>query len=126
MSKKILVIDDEEILTKSFALLLEKTGYETYTARNGQDAQALAEGENIDLIICDIRMPGKNGIETISAINQIMKQQGKKNVPVIFITGFADETLETEAKKLKPLAYIFKPFDMKELLGIVNQGIKQS
>ena len=126
MAKKILVIDDEEILTKSFAMLLEKIGYETYTARNGQDAQILAENENIDLIICDIRMPGENGIETIGAINQIMKQQGRKSVPVVFVTGFANDTLEEEAKKLKPLAYIFKPFDMQELLGIVSQGLKRS
>ncbi len=126
MPKKILVIDDEEILTKSFAMLLEKKGYEAYTARNGQDAQALIEGEDIDLIICDIRMPGQNGIATIVAIKQAMEQQGKKGVPVIFVTGFADASLEGEAQKLKPLAYIFKPFDMQELLNIVIQGIGQS
>lgn len=118
------MIDDEEILTKSFAILLEKKGYETYTARNGQDAQVLVEGENIDLIICDIRMPGQNGIATIVAINQIMEQQGKKSAPVVFVTGFADASLEEEARKLNPLAYILKPFDMQELLDIVTQGLK--
>lgn len=74
MAKKILVIDDEEILTKSFSMLLEKSGYETYTAKNGQDAEILIESEDINLVICDIRMPGKNGIETVGAIKKLLKR----------------------------------------------------
>lgn len=123
MSKKILVIDDEELLTKTFSRLLEKNGCEVLVARNGQDALAMCEEEDFDLIICDIRMPGKDGVQTIKTIKDLMVSRGKKESPVIFVTGYADEQIEMEAKKLKPLAYLFKPFDAQELVRIV-QGAK--
>jgi CheY-like chemotaxis protein len=123
MAKKILVIDDEEILTKSFSMLLEKSGYETYTAKNGQDAEILIESEDINLVICDIRMPGKNGIETVGAIKKLLKRQGRDDVPVVFMTGFADEELEKQAGKLRPLSYLLKPFDSIQLLKIIQQQI---
>ncbi len=122
MSKKILVVDDEEILIKTMNRLLEKQGYQVYTAKNGVDAQVLIEEESFDLIISDIRMPGQNGIETIKSIQEFLRNK-KDEIPVIFITGFADEKMENEAKKLKPIAYLTKPFDTKELIQIIQQNI---
>src|SRR3989338_2730017 len=116
MAKKILVIDDEELLIRTMSKLLEKSGYEVYTAKNGMDAEAMAEEENFDLIISDIRMPGMNGVKTVEAVQELLKAAGKPAIPVIFVTGFADEAIEAEAKKLKPLAYLYKPFDVKEIL----------
>lgn len=126
MKKRILVIDDEELLTKSFALLLERTGYETYTVKNSQDAEAMFEEEDFDLIICDIRMPGKNGVETIKQIRNIISSNRKSSVPIIFVTGFADPELEAQAKALDPIAYIQKPFDVMELLNIVRKATESS
>ena len=83
--KRILVIDDEEILTKTFSRLLERNGYDVYIAKNGEDAQTIAEEERIDLIISDIRMPGLNGVETIKAI-QIATTNREEQIPIIFIT----------------------------------------
>ena len=122
MKPKILVIDDEEILTKTFARLLEQHGYEVYVAKNGGDAQVMAEELDFDLLIADIRMPGENGVETVKAIRADAKNA---KIHVIFITGYADEKLESEAKRLKPLAYLCKPFDNTELLRLVHQGLEE-
>jgi DNA-binding response OmpR family regulator len=121
---RILIIDDEELLTKTFSRLLEKTGYEVLVAKNGQDALVMAENEDFHLVICDIRMPGLGGVETIRAMRNLSNGITSANVPVIFITGFADEKTETEANGLKPAAYLYKPFDNKELLTIVNRCLK--
>lgn len=123
MKKKILVIDDEELLTKTFSRLLEKENFDVMAALRPEDAIAMVEEENFDLVICDIRMPGTNGVETIRGIYQIYDQKKKEKPKIIFLTGFADTKIEKEAKALKPLAYIYKPFDINALLDIVKKSI---
>ncbi len=123
MKKKILVVDDEELLTRTFARLLEKRNYEVLVASRAEDALIMAEEENFDLILCDIRMPGRNGVETIRDIRALRERDGKSPVPVIFLTGFADGALEEEAQALKPIAYVFKPFDTVKLLELVESAV---
>lgn len=122
MSKKILVIDDEEILTATFVKLLETAGYFVLVASRGEDAVVMVEEDNFDLVICDIRMPGQDGVRTIQ---KIKKLQGKTDMPVIFITGYADEALEKEANRLNPVAYIYKPFDAFKLLDLIKKVVSR-
>ena len=119
--KRILVIDDEELLIRSMSRLLEKFGHQVYTAKNADDAEAMAEEEEFDLIICDIRMPGKNGVEIVKTIQRFLVSKKRQKIPIIFVTGFVDEQIEQEAKKLEPLAYLLKPFDLEELMGIIKK-----
>jgi CheY-like chemotaxis protein len=123
MAKKILVIDDEEIIIKSLSRLLEKNGYEVFIAKNGQDALIMTEEEDFDLILADIRMPGMNGVETTQSIYKILEKKERKKLPTIFITGYVDQQIEKEAKALKPAAYIYKPFDIEELVDKVKEVI---
>lgn len=120
MAKKILVIDDEELVVKSLRILLEKQGFEVFIVKNGQDALAVIEEESFDLIIADIRMPGMNGVETVEAIYENFEKRNIKKTPAIFITGYADEEFKQKAKSLNPLAYIYKPFDINELVDKVK------
>lgn len=120
MAKTVLVIDDEEILTKTFARLLEKQGYQVLMALRADDAFAIAEVEDFDLILSDIRLPGKNGIEIVKGIIAILAKMGKPKPPIIFITGFADESLEKSAQALAPVAYLAKPFDVQKLLKLIQ------
>lgn len=120
MTKKILVIDDEELIIKSLSRLLEKNGYEPFVVKNGQDALIVSEEEEFDLILADIRMPGINGVEAVKSIYEKMEAKGKR-IPVIFITGYADAQVEKEAAALNPAAYIYKPFDIKELVDKVKE-----
>jgi CheY-like chemotaxis protein len=122
--KKILVIDDEELIVKSLSKLLERNGFEVFVTKAGQDALIMVEDEEFDLIISDVRMPGINGVEVVKSIFEELKKQNKVNPPVIFITGYADKDCEKEAQQLRPSAYIYKPFDISDLVGKVKEVLK--
>ncbi len=121
--KKILVIDDEEILTRTFVKLLEKSGYDAFFVKTGDDAIEIFKEVDFDLIICDMRMPGMNGCETLKGIRSMLKEQNKKYPPEIVVTGYADEDLERQVKELHPAVYMHKPFDINELLNHVKRFI---
>ena len=97
-------------------------GYGVLVASRGEDAVIMAEEDDFDLIVCDIRMPGQDGVKTI---RQIRSLRGKKEIPVIFMTGYADETLEKEANLLDPVAYIYKPFDAFKLLDLIKRTVSK-
>jgi len=120
MSKKILVIDDEELIIKSLTKLLEKNKFEVFVTKRGQDALVMVEEMDFDLIISDIRMPGMDGIESIEGIFNILKEKDAAKPEVIFITGYADKELEARAKSLNPAAYIYKPFDILTLVDSIK------
>ena len=124
MGKRILIIDDEELIIRSLKKLLEKNNFEVFIAKNGQDALVMTEEEKFDLIIADIRMPGMNGADTIQAIYENLEENKLKKTPTIFITGYADEEIKKRALALKPIAYIYKPFDANELVNKVKEVIK--
>lgn len=125
MPKKILIIDDEELIIKTFAMFLEKKGFNVEVAKRYEDAIILAENEDYDLIICDIRMPGQNGVQTINQIRGILKDQNRKQPAVIFISGFADEKLKEEAKKLDYTAFLYKPFESEKFIHAIEEGLKK-
>jgi CheY-like chemotaxis protein len=121
MAKKILIIDDEELIIKSLKKLLEKNNFEAFVAKRSQDALVMVEEENFDLIIVDIRMPGMNGVEITKSIYKILEKKKKRKLPTIFITGYVDKEIEEEAKALNPVAYIYKPFNIPELVNRVKE-----
>ena len=123
MAKKILIIDDEELITRTLANALEKAGYDILVAKSGSDAVVMAEEEDFDLIISDIRMPGMNGVEAVKAVLEAIKKKGLARIPTIFVTGYADEKVEAQAKLLHPMAYITKPFDYPFFLKKVEEAI---
>lgn len=123
MAKKILIIDDEELITRTLANALEKQGYEVLVARSGNDAIVMAEEEDFDLIISDIRMPGLNGAETVKRIFETIKNKGQDKTPAIFVTGYVDQAIEKQARELNPHAYIYKPFDYADFLQKVHKAL---
>ena len=123
MAKKILVIDDEELIIKTLSKLLEKNGYEVFIAKNGEDAVVMTEEEKFDLLIVDIRMPGLNGVETIERIYKMLNTRKQAKMPVIFISGYADEQIEKQIKKIAPVAYVHKPFDIESIIETIKKII---
>jgi len=124
MPNHILIIDDEELVIKSLKKLLEDRHFSVAMAMNGQEALAVAEKDKFDLIIADIRMPGMSGVEIIQAIYENLKKRNLSKIPVIFITGYADEEIKQQAETLNPVAYIYKPFDNTELFSKINLVLK--
>jgi two-component system response regulator (stage 0 sporulation protein F) len=123
MAKKILLVDDEELVIRSIGKLLQKQGYDVVMANDGEDAITLAQKEFFDLIVLDVRMPGMNGIEVVKAIRRFQKQMSRKAIPEILITGYADEAMMKEAETLKVADCLYKPFDIRDFLTCVKKHL---
>lgn len=119
MNKRILVVDDDLLVLSSLEKLLRKENYEILTAQSGKDALEKVERIDFDLIIIDIRMPELDGIETVKRIKTIGKDKGKSDVPVVFITGYADLAANVQAEKLGEV--ILKPFNLEDLLDRIKE-----
>lgn len=125
MAKKILVVDDEELIIKSLFKLLSIEGYDATVVRSGKEAIARVKENDFDLIICDVRMPEMNGVETIKHIRAHLEASSKKPVPEVLITGYidADNDCYEAAMELKVVDYLYKPFDREDFLKIVKRSI---
>ncbi|MGD0336351.1 MAG: response regulator [Candidatus Omnitrophota bacterium] len=117
MSKNILIIDDDGLVSRSLCGLLNRRGFQADPLDNGFDAIEKIKDTHIDLIIIDIRMPGIDGVETVRRIKEMLKSKHKADIPVIFITGYADSKANADAKELGKV--MFKPFDNQEFLDCV-------
>ncbi|MBU1340204.1 MAG: response regulator [Proteobacteria bacterium] len=115
--KKILIIDDDPVIRKYLASLLNDNGYATDVAQNAREAMDLVSAESFDLITLDLDMPGEWGTRFFSKLAQ---DKVKKNIPVIVISGMSGN----EYAIPKAVASLTKPFDQKELLKIVRDVLK--
>lgn len=123
MKKRILVIDDDVLVLKSVENLLAREGYEIERAKDGEEAEAKFRAADFDLVISDIRMPRQDGISVVTHLKQICSSEKKKEVPFIFITGYASEEAPIDAIKLGAKDYLLKPFDLDELVASVKRHI---
>lgn len=123
MAKRILVIDDEELITGSLKLLLKKEGYNVTIAKSGLEAIGKVKAADFDLIISDIRMPEMDGVETLKQIRDLLEKKSKKPVPEILITGYADMDKYMAARELEVFDYLSKPFDNEEFLRIIRNAL---
>lgn len=121
MAKNILIIDDDGLVTKSLCGLLNNAGFSAEAENNGFDAIDKIKGTHIDLIVVDIKMPGIDGVETVKRIKEILKSKNKPDIPVIFITGYAESKLNLAAEKSGKV--MLKPFDNKDFLDSINNYI---
>ena len=123
MEKRILVIDDEVMITRTLQKLLQKQGYDATIVSGGTEALTEIKQSDFDLIVIDIRMPQMDGIETLKAIREYLSVESKDPVPEIVITGYADEQKYKCAVDLKVAAYIYKPFETKDFLDTIKRTL---
>lgn len=120
----ILVVDDEILLRKVVRKMLEAAGHQVREAANGNEALALVEKTPPDLIIMDVLMPEREGIETIASL-----RRAKSTIPILAVSG-GGRTKMTEfltvAEKFGADASLRKPFDQKTLLGAVESLLKKA
>ncbi|MFH2144831.1 MAG: response regulator [Candidatus Omnitrophota bacterium] len=105
-AKKVLIVDDEKMLAFLLARILKLKGYQTAVAYDAFEAIALIEKGKFDLVIADIRMPEKSGLELIKEINQRYPQDGPK---FLILTGFDFELPADQMQQLKISSIIQKP-----------------
>ena len=117
----IMLVDDEAPFVETMAKRLKKRNIETITAFSGDEClEKLKTNQNLDVIILDVKMPGKDGLETLKDIKAFSPL-----IEVIMLTGHA--TVESGIKGMKLGAYDFlmKPCDIEELTGKVEEAAKK-
>jgi two-component system, OmpR family, alkaline phosphatase synthesis response regulator PhoP len=115
--KKILIADDEPDILEIIQYNLQHEGYEVITAKNGNEAIEQAKRFKPDLIILDIMMPGKNGIEVC---NLLRMQPAFNDTLIIFLSALSDEVTEVKGLETGADDFITKPVSPKVLVSKVN------
>lgn len=115
--KKILIADDEPDILEIIQYNLQNEGYEVAAVKNGNDAIDMAKSFQPDLIILDIMMPGKNGIEVC---NILRMQPAFKETLIIFLTALSDEGTEVKGLESGADDYLTKPVSPKVLVSKVS------
>lgn len=117
--KNILVVDDDALVRKSVHRILTHAGYKAMMAESAEDALNKIKKDRFDLIISDIRMPGKDGVEAIREIRKFFHDHAGPDLPIIFITGYAEMSATLNAEELGEV--ILKPFDLEHLLVTIRE-----
>lgn len=116
--KKILAIDDNVDILKCLRLGLEKQGYQTILANNGEEGLKFAELEKPDLILLDIKMPQMDGY---TFVRELKKNPTLKNIPVIVLTGY--EPMRDMFQFEGVNGYFLKTDDLKILFEMVEKTL---
>jgi DNA-binding response OmpR family regulator len=119
MSKYILLVDDDVLMRRSLALILEQAGYRTSTAANAEDALASARRDRPDLVLLDIGLPGMDGLD---ALRHFKDQLG---VSVIFLTARRRNLDQILGLELGADDYITKPFEADVLVAHVKAVLRR-
>jgi two-component system cell cycle response regulator DivK len=118
MSKRILVVEDQEDNRRILRDLLTSAGFELTEASTGEEGVRLAESHRPDLILMDIQMPIVDGYE---ATRRIKSNPHLKRIPIIVVTSYALSGDEAKARAAGADDYVTKPFSPRSLLAKVRQ-----
>lgn len=113
---KVIIVEDERMIAEDIKNSLISMGYKVIAIySNGEDVLSQLSGCDVDVILLDIMLEGElTGIDTARLINK------KHDIPIIFLTAYADNATISSASSVKPYAYIVKPFDAKELNAAIE------
>jgi two-component system response regulator AtoC len=106
----ILIIDDDEALRESLELVLSSEGYHVITADCGENALSRIEEATVDVVLCDLRMPGIDGFDLLPQITRLMPR-----IPIIIMSAHGTDDLAVEAIQRGAYDYLAKPFQPSEL-----------
>lgn len=115
--KKILVIEDEASLRNEISDVLNFEGFEVVQADNGLDGEKMAKTHLPDVILCDIMMPGINGMELLS---RLRSQDTTNRIPFIFMSALSERRHLRSGMELGADDYITKPFTIQEILKAIR------
>jgi two-component system cell cycle response regulator DivK len=118
MSKRVLVIEDQEDNRRILRDLLASAGYEMIEAVTGEEGVTLAEMQHPDLILMDIQLPGLDGYE---ATRRIKANPALQAIPIIAVTSYALSGDDAKAFAAGCDAYVTKPFSPRQLLAKIRE-----
>ncbi len=118
--QRILIVDDEAGVRQVLTIHLEYHGFETLQACDGQDALTLLENESVNLVITDVMMPVKDGLELLGELKTRCPQ-----LPVIIVTGMPELEAAVQCIKVGAADYLSKPIDFSKLVQTVNNTLEE-
>jgi DNA-binding response OmpR family regulator len=119
--KKILFIEDEAALQKTFRDVLEKEGYQMISALDGESGLRLARSEKPDLILLDLILPRKDGFEVLK---ELKEDEATKGIPVIVLTNLEDIESVEKAIELGATTYLVKAqYTLEEVIQKVKKAL---
>ena len=118
--RRILVVDDEEVVRNLLQRILEEAGYDVITAVNGQEALGKVSQSDVSLMLLDIKMPGLDGFQVLDRIRQ------QSDIPVIMLTALGEVTSVRDSLALGADDYIKKPFKTRELLARIQVKLRRT
>lgn len=116
MTHRVLLADDEPIVRRLTVTLLELAGYQVVDVADGQAALEWLEREEFDVVLSDVVMPQKGGIELLAAL-----REAGKRTPVVLMTGYSDGRSTEQIQQ--PFVSLHKPFKNQELLDAVEAAL---
>ena len=116
-ARRVLVVDDEENLRHMLQLMLRKEGYDTVGASNVDSALAELEAASFDIVLTDLRMPGRNGMELVDEI-----RRRRLACTLVVMTAYGSRDVAIEALKRGAYDYLSKPFDSEELILLLRKA----
>ncbi|WP_462280451.1 response regulator [Salinivirga cyanobacteriivorans] len=122
MNKKILIIEDDQILRENTAEILTLSGYDVVTSPDGKDGIRKAVNEHPDLILCDIMMPETDGYSVLHALNQ---NEQTATIPFIFLTAKTENNALRQGMEMGADDFLYKPFEDIELLNAIQSRLKK-
>jgi two-component system response regulator VicR len=118
---KILICEDNQLAMNTLSFILEKEGFKSDTAEDGNIALTLLQKTVYDLILMDIHLPFHSGLELIKYLRSDLKM----NTPVLVLTAFSDPQMQLQAGELGISGYIVKPFNPSDLIQQIRSILKK-
>ncbi|MFD2740298.1 response regulator [Sulfitobacter aestuarii] len=117
---QILIVEDEPVTRSTLASYLQAQGYEVYEAASAAEAEHLLAGAEIDLLIVDINLEGKDGLEITR------EQRARSELGIILLTGRSDDVDRIVGLELGADDYVCKPFNRRELLARIKNLLRRT
>ncbi|HVO66236.1 MAG TPA: response regulator [Syntrophales bacterium] len=118
---KLLIVDDDLSILRVLKMRLESEGYQVEVASEIESAKALAVRNEYELAILDLKLPDGNGIDLMKSIHEV-----DPDLPVIILTAYGTIESAVEAMRAGAYKYLKKPFNYRELLFQIKNGIEKS
>ncbi len=123
MTERILIVDDERNLRESLSEALSQAGYQVLTASNGNEAYSMIQEQDLDLLLCDWRMPEMDG----AALLNVLREEGRLvDLPALVITAHGTSNNAIDAIQLGAYDFVTKPFDLDDVIVTIRRALEHS
>ena len=118
---RVLIVDDEPHIVLSLEFLLQRAGYETTVADDGEQAIELVRSLRPDVVLLDVMMPKRNGYEVCQAVKA---DPATRNTPIIMLSAKGQETEVLRGLEIGAASYVTKPFGNTEILDAIRAAVE--